>query len=79
MRARFNLKRQVRVFTAQGRISGTTLAALPIVVGLAITLINPDYMQMLFHERVGQTMLAGAAFLQLIGFLWIRRIVDIRY
>lgn len=79
MRARFNLRRQVRVYTAQGRMSGYTLAALPILVGLVITIINPDYMKMLFHEPVGQAMLAGAGALQLIGFVWIRSIVDIRY
>ena len=79
MRARFNLRRQVRVYTAQGRMSGYTLAALPILVGLVITIINPDYMQMLFHETVGRGMLVGAGTLQLMGFLWIRKIVDVRY
>lgn len=79
MRARFNLKRQVRVYTAQGRMSGFTLAALPIFVGLAITMINPDYMRLLFHEPLGRALLATAAMLQVIGFLWIRKIVDIRY
>lgn len=79
MRARFSLKRQVRVYTAQGRMSGYTLAALPIFVGMVISLINPAYMQTLFREPLGQGLLAGAAVLQLIGFLWIRRIVDIRY
>jgi tight adherence protein B len=79
MRARFSLKRQVRVYTAQGRLSGYTLAALPILVGLVISVINPGYMQILFHEFVGRGLLAGAATMQLIGFLWIRKIVDIRY
>jgi tight adherence protein B len=79
MRARFNLKRQVRVYTAQGRLSGYTLAALPILVGLVISVINPGYMQTLFHELVGRGLLVGAATMQLIGFLWIRKIVDIRY
>jgi tight adherence protein B len=79
MRARFDLRRQVRVYTAQGRMSGYTLAALPILVGLVITIINPDYMKLLFHESVGQGMLAGAGVLQLFGFLWIRKIVDVRY
>jgi tight adherence protein B len=79
MRARFNLKRQVRVYTAQGRLSGYTLAALPILVGLVISVINPGYMQTLFHEFVGRGLLVGAATMQLIGFLWIRKIVDIRY
>ena len=79
MRDRFNLKRQVRVYTAQGRMSGYTLAALPILVGLVITVINPDYMTVLLHETVGRGMLVGAAALQLIGFIWIRNIVDVRY
>jgi tight adherence protein B len=79
MRARFNLKRQVRVYTAQGRMSGYTLAALPIVVGVVISLINPSYMQTLFQESLGKALLTSAAVLQGIGFLWIRRIVDVRY
>lgn len=79
MRARFSLKRQVRVYTAQGRMSGYTLAALPILVGLVIALINPDYLSTLFRETLGRTLLVSAAFLQMIGFLWIRRIVDVRY
>jgi tight adherence protein B len=60
-------------------MSGYTLAALPILVGFAIMLINPDYMRTLFHEPLGRSMLVGAGMLQLIGFLWIRKIVDIRY
>jgi tight adherence protein B len=79
MRARFNLKRQVRVYTSQGRMSGYTLAALPIVVGAVISLINPDYMRTLFTEPLGQALLMSAGVLQGIGFLWIRRIVDVRY
>lgn len=79
MRARFTLKRQVRVYTAQGRMSGYTLAALPIVVGFVISVINPPYMSTLFREPLGHWLLASAGFLQGIGFLWIRRIVDVRY
>jgi tight adherence protein B len=79
MRARFNLRRQVRVYTSQGRMSGYTLAALPVVVGFAISLINPPYMRTLFAEPLGQALLAGATVLQGIGFLWIRRIVDVQY
>lgn len=79
MRERFSLKRQVRVYTAQGRMSGYTLAALPIIVGLVISLINPAYMRTLFVDPIGQALLTCAAVLQGIGFLWIRRIVDVRY
>lgn len=79
MRARFTLKRQVRVYTAQGRMSGYTLAALPILVGLLITIINPEYMHTLYYEPLGQALLGSAGALQIMGFLWIRRIVDVRY
>jgi tight adherence protein B len=79
MRARFALKRQVRVYTAQGRMSGYTLAALPILVGVMIALINPGYLSTLFQETLGKGLLVGAGVLQGIGFLWIRRIVDVRY
>jgi tight adherence protein B len=79
MRARITLMRQVRVYTSLGRMSGFTLAALPIVVGLVISMINPSFMQTLFAEPLGQALLAGAGVLQGIGFLWIRSIVDVRY
>jgi tight adherence protein B len=79
MRARFSLKRQVRVYTAQGRMSGYTLAALPVLVGLVVLLINPDYIRTLFEDPLGQALLVVAAVMQGIGFLWIRRIVDVRY
>lgn len=79
MRARFTLKRQVRVYTAQGRMSGYTLAALPILVGLLISVINPEYMQTLYKVPLGQALLGSAAMLQIMGFIWIRRIVDVRY
>jgi len=60
-------------------MSGYTLAALPIIVGLVITVINPDYMSTLYDEPLGHMLLGSAAFLQCIGFIWIRRIVDVRY
>ncbi len=79
MRARFTIRRQVRVFTAQGRMSGYTLAALPVVVGSLIFLINPDYMSVLFTHPMGKALLGFAVFLQFVGFLWIRRIVNVEY
>jgi tight adherence protein B len=79
MRARFTIRRQVRVFTVQGRMSGYILAALPVVVGLFILLINRDYMEPLFIHPVGKWALGLALVLQLIGFLWIRKIVNVEY
>lgn len=77
MRARFKIRRQLRVYTAQGRLSGYILGALPIVVALIILLINPDYMRLLISETIGHFMIAGAVTLQILGYLWIRKIVNI--
>lgn len=77
IRTRFTIRRQLRTYTAQGRMSGYVLGALPLVVGGMIFLMNPEYIMTLFREPVGRMMVWGAAGLQMLGFLWIRRIVDI--
>jgi len=77
IRERFTLQRQISVYTAQGRLTGYILAALPILLGLAITALNPAYMAVLFEEPMGKVLLAAAAMLQFLGFLLIRRIIDI--
>ncbi len=77
IRARFVIRRQLRTYTAQGRISGYVLAVLPIAVGTIIYLLNPGYMVVLFTDPLGRLMAGTAAVMQLIGFLWIRNIVNI--
>lgn len=77
IRARFTIRRQLRVYTAQGRMSGYVLAALPIVVGTVIYLLNPDYGSLMFTHPLGRVLLVVAAVMQIVGFLWIRKIIDI--
>lgn len=77
IRRRFYLRRQLRVYTAQGRMTGFALGALPIVVGLILFLIQPGYVTLLFTNLFGRFMLLGAVVLQTIGVLWIRRIINI--
>ncbi len=77
IRERFMLQRQIRVHTAQGRLTGYILAAMPILLGLAITALNPEYMAILFEEPTGKVLIAAAAVMQFLGFLTIRRIIDI--
>jgi tight adherence protein B len=77
IRVRFTIRRQLRVYTAQGRFSGYVLALLPIAVGTAIYHLNPSYMKLLFTDPMGKLMLLTAVVFQIIGFLWIRKIVDI--
>lgn len=77
IRERFSIRRQLRVYTAQGRLSGYTLAALPIVVGLLIYLIEPSYVMVLFNETIGRLLLIAGLFMQIVGYFWIRNIVNI--
>ncbi len=77
VRERFKILRQVRVHTAHGRFTGYVLLGLPAALGVALVLINPDLMRLLFQERIGQMMLMGAMVLQTVGFFWIRQVIKI--
>ncbi len=77
IRERFMIRRQVRVYTAQGRLTGYLLAALPFAMAFLITLLNRDYLVILFEEPIGKVLVAVALILQVVGFLVIRRIVHI--
>ena len=77
VRERFKILRQVRVHTAHGRFTGWVLLALPAALGIALSLISPDHMNTLFTEELGKTMLIGAAVMQFLGYIWIRKVVKI--
>jgi len=77
VRERFKIQRQVRVHTAHGRITGLVLLALPVFLAIALSLIDPEHMRPLLQERMGQTMLVATVVMQIIGFLWIRRVIRI--
>ena len=79
IRARFKFRRQVKIHTAHGRMTGGVLGLTPIGAGALLYLVNPDYMQPLIFEPAGRLLLFGAFVLMLIGFLVIRRITDIQY
>jgi tight adherence protein B len=77
VRERFKILRQVRVHTAHGRFTGYVLLALPVVLCLALAYINPDHMNLLFRERLGQFMLMTAVVMQTVGYFWIRQVIKI--
>ena len=77
VRERFKILRQVRVYTAHGRMTGYVLLALPAFLAIALMFINPEHMNLLFTERAGKMMVAATVILQTIGYLWIRKIVTI--
>jgi tight adherence protein B len=77
VRERFKIRRQVRVHTAHGRMTGYVLMALPVVLLIALSFINPDHVGLLFNERMGQMMLVGAVVMQAVGYIWIKQVVKI--
>ncbi len=78
IRERFRLKGQVKAASAHGRITGLVLAIMPIAVGGLLFFISPDYLMVLVRDRIGRMMLFGAAAGQVIGYLCIRKIVNIK-
>jgi tight adherence protein B len=79
MRERFRVKRQMRVVSAHGRITGWVLVGLPPVLGLVLTAINQEHRELLLGEPLGLQMVMGAAILQVIGTLIIRKIINVEY
>ena len=77
VRARFTIRRQLRVYTAQGRMTGYLLAALPLILFSILYTLNPSYMSILFTDPVGKLLILVAVSMQLVGFLWIRKIINI--
>jgi len=77
IRRRFYLRRQLRVYTAQGRMTGYALAALPVVLGLIIFLLQREYIMVLFTSTFGWFLVVTAVLLQLMGALWIKKIINI--
>jgi tight adherence protein B len=77
IRARFTIRRQLRVYTAQGRMTGYLLAALPLLLFSILYMLNPSYMSILFTDPIGRILVVVAVSMQLAGFLWIRKIIKI--
>ncbi len=78
IRQRFQIWGQVQALTGEGRLSGVVLLALPPLLFLAVYTLNPDYVMVLFTDPMGKKMLAGGAFLQVVGALVIRKIINIK-
>jgi tight adherence protein B len=78
IRQRFQIWGQIQALTGEGRLSGIVLMALPVLLFFAVYYLNPDYVMMLFTDPIGKKMLAVAIFLQVLGALVIRKIVNIK-
>jgi tight adherence protein B len=76
VRERFRLRRQVQTHTAQGRLTGWILTFLPVVLGIALYLVNPETMSLLWHRDFGIKLLYAAGVMTLVGAFVIRKIVN---
>ena len=78
IRERFKILRQVRVYTAQGRLTMMLLMALPPIVVVVMMVMNPDFIKPLFYDKMGHAMIVAGVTLQTIGYLVIRKIIRIQ-
>jgi tight adherence protein B len=77
IRERFRIFRQLKVHTAQAKLTGIILVCLPIVMFFAIWALNYEYMKIVFVDPWGFRLLITSIVLWIVGFLWIRKIVNI--
>jgi tight adherence protein B len=78
IRERFKLKRQIRVYTAQGRLTGWILTILPPLLGVALYLVSPNTMSILWTRKIGIEMLYTSVGMTILGAVIIRKIVNMK-
>jgi tight adherence protein B len=78
IRERFRLKGQVKAASAHGRITGLVLILMPVAVTVIMMIISPQYLADLAADKLGRLMIYGAAVGQVVGYLVIKKITDIK-
>ena len=77
VRERFKFHKKMDVLSAEGRISGIILGALPIAVGVLLYFFNPGYISVLWTTPTGLQVMTVASIMLIAGFMWVRQIVNI--
>lgn len=77
MRERETIRRQVKVLSAEGRLSMVILSVLPFATGAWIAIVNPEYFGLLFQTKVGLVMVTVGASLLILGVVWMKKLVKI--
>jgi len=78
IRERFKIMRQVRVYTAQGRLTMALLMGLPPIIVTSMLLLNPSFIKPLFADPIGHVLVVAGITLQTLGYFVIRRIIQIQ-
>jgi tight adherence protein B len=79
IRERFRVRKQVRVMSAHGRITGYVISGMAPVLAIAMAIVSPDQLRILFVDPLGVRLVAAAVLMQVAGTLVIRKLVDIKY
>lgn len=77
IKARAELRREVRTLSAEGKLSGYVLAALPVGLFLYMLVANREYVSFFWTNVIGYVALGGLAILFILGFIWMRKLVQI--
>ncbi len=78
IRERFKIQRQVRVYTAQGRLTMGLLMGMPPIIVTVMMVLNPSFIKPLFSDPIGHTLLVAGITLQTVGYFVIRKIIRIQ-
>ena len=78
IRKRFEIKKRVSALSAEGRISAVVLMSLPFGMALALYFINPEYLEPLFTDPMGQKMVGGAVTMMIVGGIVMKRLIAIK-
>jgi tight adherence protein B len=79
IKERFKIKNEIKVLTATARTSGLVVGLMPVAIILVFLLFNPDYVTIFFESNLGIAMVVIAIVMEIIGYLVIRKIVNIKF
>jgi tight adherence protein B len=79
IREKDRVLRQIKALIAEGKLSAYVLIGLPIILGVVLSILNREYISVLFTTKIGILMIFLAAGLMIAGILWIMRIIKIDY
>jgi tight adherence protein B len=79
IRERSEIKGQIKSLAAEGKFSAYILMALPVGIALLLGVINPSYIGLLITEPLGWVLIAVSIILMIVGALWLRKIIDLKF
>lgn len=79
IRERNEIKGHIRSLAAEGKFSAYILMAMPFGIVLMLTLVNPGYMDPMFTQPLGWAMIGASVVMMIIGGLWMRKIINLKF